>query len=299
MIMRPEVFLSHSKEDAEFVRSIANDLRLAQIKPWFDDWEIGPGDSLRDKIFDEGISDSDLFFVYITPNSVDSNWVQRELDAAFTRDVNQEGGSLAIFVDSDETREGLSPDLASKSCPILNEEEYTEPLLKLVSKAWQSKAESVVERVREEDRMEKLELENQVKDLELKVERLKSGGRENLSQIEEDLESHKVSIGGNEVSLFTVFRKIANDLAAGADVTQLTDRLMEYVDISGLPDSNVDYASIQQNLEEDIADYLGPLVIKDLAKVTVKTRGRATGYELTELGRRLASHIQSSGGAEA
>ena len=66
---KPKVFLSHSKKDQNFIKQLAIDLRSARIDVWYDDWEIPPGASLRSKIFEDGISECDLFFIYLTQNS--------------------------------------------------------------------------------------------------------------------------------------------------------------------------------------------------------------------------------------
>ena len=103
--MKPRVFLSHSKSDREYIERLAMDLRSARIDVWYDDWEIPPGSSLRAKIFEEGITECDLFFIYLTKNSRDSSWVRWELDAAFVLELEKRGGFIAIFVDSDDTRQ--------------------------------------------------------------------------------------------------------------------------------------------------------------------------------------------------
>lgn len=87
--MKPRVFLSHSKKDRVFIERIANVLRIGKIDVWYDDWEIPPGDSIRKKIFEDGIPNCDLFFVYLTENSKDSYWVQKELDAAVIHEAEQ------------------------------------------------------------------------------------------------------------------------------------------------------------------------------------------------------------------
>ena len=52
----PKVFVSHASEDKErFVRNFATQLRAQGIDAWVDEWEIVPGDSLIDKIFEEGL----------------------------------------------------------------------------------------------------------------------------------------------------------------------------------------------------------------------------------------------------
>ena len=136
--MKPRIFLSHSKKDRKFILRLARDLQAANLDVWYDDWAILPGESLREKIFGEGISESDVFFIYLTPYSISSRWCKEELDAAFERDIERKGGFLALFVDADETRNKLTLDLRSKRCPVLNEESYALPLMQLISKAWEA-----------------------------------------------------------------------------------------------------------------------------------------------------------------
>src|SRR5712691_12860113 len=52
----PKVFLSHASEDKEFVLDFASRLRRRGVDVWLDRWEILPGDSFVDKIFDEGLA---------------------------------------------------------------------------------------------------------------------------------------------------------------------------------------------------------------------------------------------------
>ena len=88
----PKVFLCHAHEDKDFVRELGNKLRANGIDAWLDEWELQPGDSLRRKIIDEGgIAESDSFIIVVTPNSIESNWVKTELDAAFIKWTNERG----------------------------------------------------------------------------------------------------------------------------------------------------------------------------------------------------------------
>lgn len=78
------VFISHSSIDKPFVNRLAIDLVARGMPVWFDTWEIGTGDSLQQKIFDDGIETSDYVIVVLSPNSIASEWVQKELTAALT-----------------------------------------------------------------------------------------------------------------------------------------------------------------------------------------------------------------------
>lgn len=75
------MFLSHSHVDKEFAKKLSRDLLIAKIAVWFDESEIRGGDSLSSKIL-EGIAEMDFFGVILSPNSVNSLWVRRELEAA-------------------------------------------------------------------------------------------------------------------------------------------------------------------------------------------------------------------------
>lgn len=81
------VFISHSSEDKEFVRSLSNDLDNLGITVWFDEWELSVGDSIIDKIF-EGLGASDILIIVLSPSSVVSRWVKEELNVANMRRIS-------------------------------------------------------------------------------------------------------------------------------------------------------------------------------------------------------------------
>ena len=59
--MSPKVFISHASEDKQrFVVDFAQRLRANGVDAWLDQWEMKPGDSLVDKIFEEGLKDARL-----------------------------------------------------------------------------------------------------------------------------------------------------------------------------------------------------------------------------------------------
>ncbi|GKX50627.1 toll/interleukin-1 receptor domain-containing protein [Budvicia aquatica] len=85
--MTVSVFLSHNSVDKPFVRRIATDLENHGVKVWIDEAEIKIGDSLIEKIR-SGLDEVDYVVVILSPNSVSSIWVQRELDVAMTQEIN-------------------------------------------------------------------------------------------------------------------------------------------------------------------------------------------------------------------
>jgi len=92
----PKAFISHSSGDKEMAERLARDLISHGIDVWFDKWEIMPGDSLRRKI-EQGISEASHFIVLLTSNSLSSEWVQTELDAAMVRKIENECRLLPVL----------------------------------------------------------------------------------------------------------------------------------------------------------------------------------------------------------
>jgi len=80
------IFLSHSSRDKFFVRKLAERLKSVGIRVWLDEAEINIGDSLTEKI-GHAITEMDFVGVVLSNNSVNSEWVQRELQIAIQREL--------------------------------------------------------------------------------------------------------------------------------------------------------------------------------------------------------------------
>lgn len=85
--MKTSIFLSHNSADKEFVRKLALDLECHGLRVWLDEAEMKIGDSLIEKIR-EGIDSVNYIAVILSPNSVESKWVQKEIDVAMTLEIN-------------------------------------------------------------------------------------------------------------------------------------------------------------------------------------------------------------------
>ena len=83
-----KIFLSHSSKDKDFVRKLANDLKSRQVPIWFDEWELQVGDSLNSRISD-GIKESGWLAIVISNNSIKSKWVEKELNAALSEELEK------------------------------------------------------------------------------------------------------------------------------------------------------------------------------------------------------------------
>lgn len=79
------LFLCHTSTDKNFVRKLANDLWHFDVIPWLDEWNLEPGDSLHGKIGD-ALERSRFVAVVLSPDSVKSKWVQKELRQALSKE---------------------------------------------------------------------------------------------------------------------------------------------------------------------------------------------------------------------
>lgn len=104
----PKVFISHSSSDKKrFVESFAKKLTQSGLDPWFDYWEIKPGDSLVDKIFEEGIKHSKSFIIILSKNSIKSKWVREELNTAVINRINNQTKIIPVLIDKVKVPEVL------------------------------------------------------------------------------------------------------------------------------------------------------------------------------------------------
>jgi hypothetical protein len=107
--MAPKVFVSHASEDkVRFVLEFATRLRAKGVDAWLDKWEMQPGDSLVDKIFEEGLKEAKAVIVVLSKNSVQKPWVREELNAAIVKRINHGSRLIPVIIDDCQVPEALS-----------------------------------------------------------------------------------------------------------------------------------------------------------------------------------------------
>jgi WD40 repeat protein/GTPase SAR1 family protein/DNA-directed RNA polymerase subunit RPC12/RpoP len=84
-----DVFLSHNAKDKPRVRRLAERLKQAGLRVWFDEWNVRSGDIISLKV-DEGLEQSRVLLLCISPNALASNWVALERSTAVHRDPSNE-----------------------------------------------------------------------------------------------------------------------------------------------------------------------------------------------------------------
>jgi len=135
--MKNKVFICHTSKDHDFVLKLAEKLKSDGINVWIDDWEMNVGDSIVGKV-NEGLSESDFLLAVISENSINSVWVQKELNSTLMRQLSKNDIiTLPVLLDFDPNN--LPPLLkdiygARFSKLEINEEEYQKLIKPIVEK---------------------------------------------------------------------------------------------------------------------------------------------------------------------
>ena len=100
-----DVFLSHNAQDKPRVRRLAERLKQAGLRVWFDEWKLPEAEGKRMKVepelhpssfiphplLDEGLEQSRVLPLCISPAALASGWVALEWSTAIHRDPSNEG----------------------------------------------------------------------------------------------------------------------------------------------------------------------------------------------------------------
>lgn len=280
--MRPRVFLSHSKKDKEMILKIAKDLQMARIDVWYDEWEIPPGESIRKKIFEDGIPNCDIFFVYLTPNSIDSYWVQKELDAAVIYESEQKNSYISLFCDSEGTRKKLSLDLKAMNIPALNTEEYYDPLIKLIAKTFEISSKNQKQNFNKDSEITTLKLKNEILEQKNIIKELTKGV--SFDEIIDKFKTIKFDFNKNEKSLIEILKDISLILADGAQYGLLSRGISKSF---GVQDDKLNNFTNKYSL----SDITGNLLIYGIIEIKPETENTSQIYYLSNMGKELVRKL--------
>jgi hypothetical protein len=78
-----KIFVSYSRKDSEFARKLAGDLEKAGYDVWWDITDLRGGDDWIRRI-PAAIEESQFFIVVLSPNSILSEWVEKEYTQALS-----------------------------------------------------------------------------------------------------------------------------------------------------------------------------------------------------------------------
>jgi len=180
-INKPRAFISYSSLDSAFIQKIENGLRGCQIEPWRDHTDIRDGRPWLDSIFEEGLPTCDVIIAYFTSNSLKSDMVTREVDAAQLRLLEDRGVSFLPYVDRSETRDNLRLDLKTLHSRVWNDQNFLEILPSVVAEIWRSYTERIVGIAVAQERTRRLEAE-------LELQTLRSSLNDTAFSVQEERE---------------------------------------------------------------------------------------------------------------
>jgi len=127
----PKVFVSHASEDkSRFVVEFAKRLREKGVDAWLDQWEMKPGDSLVDKIFEEGLKEASAIIVVLSKTSVQKPWVREELNASVVSRITRGTKLIPVVIDDCDVPESLRYTLWQR---VDNLDDYEHSLQRILS----------------------------------------------------------------------------------------------------------------------------------------------------------------------
>ena len=103
-----DVFLSHNARDRAVVWEVAERLKAAGLRVWWDAWEIRTGDSIPSKI-EEGLEKSRILVLCMSAHAFGSDWAALESQTFRFRDpLNRERCFIPLRLDDTEPRGSLA-----------------------------------------------------------------------------------------------------------------------------------------------------------------------------------------------
>jgi len=130
-LVSPKVFISHASEDKpRFVTAFATRLRENGVNAWLDRWEMLPGDSLVDKIFEEGLKDARAVIIVLSKFSVSKPWVTEELNASMVARISKGTKIIPVVIDDCDVPEALKSTLWER---VEDSSDFQEPLHRILA----------------------------------------------------------------------------------------------------------------------------------------------------------------------
>lgn len=126
----PKVFLSHASEDkTRFVNEFGSRLRENGVDAWLDKWEMLPGDSLVDKIFEEGLKAADTVIIVLSKHSVSKPWVREELNSSIVARLQKGTRIIPVVIDECNVPEALRATLCESIPDVSNYQDSFDRIL--------------------------------------------------------------------------------------------------------------------------------------------------------------------------
>jgi hypothetical protein len=99
-----DVFLSHNSKDKPIVRALAERLRDDGVRVWFDEWQIGFGDSIFSRV-EDGLEQSRLLILCMSAHAFASDWAMLETQTVRFRDpLNKDRRFIPLRLDDTQPK---------------------------------------------------------------------------------------------------------------------------------------------------------------------------------------------------
>ena len=85
-VFEKDIFISYSTKDSRIAEEFKRMLVDSGVEFWIDEIDIGWGENILNKVF-SGIYASKYVVVFVSDNSLASNWVRQEITTAFHREI--------------------------------------------------------------------------------------------------------------------------------------------------------------------------------------------------------------------
>jgi hypothetical protein len=92
----PEIFISHASKDDDFVKQLRDALASLNLPVWVDSRNLRGGDKLVLEI-DDAIELARSVIVVLSPNTVNSPWVRKEIGKALKVEKQRRGSGYRVI----------------------------------------------------------------------------------------------------------------------------------------------------------------------------------------------------------
>lgn len=114
-----DVFLSNNSQHKQQVRKLAERLKEAVLRVWFDDWIIKPGDDIYLAI-ERGLAAARVQVLCLSPAALGSEWVMLERSTVLFRDPTNVGRRFVPLLLADCTLPDTTPGKIKNLCRLTN-----------------------------------------------------------------------------------------------------------------------------------------------------------------------------------
>lgn len=129
----PRAFVAHAGEDRDrFTLGFVEKLRASGIDVWYDDWEMLPGDSLVDKVFEGGVKNAEVMVVVLSATSVEKPWVREELNAGFMKRIEGRCRLIPVVIDDVAIPEALKSTVYQRIRDLQNYEAELDRIVRAI-----------------------------------------------------------------------------------------------------------------------------------------------------------------------